>query len=447
MSKQDPESINPSIDSAKLRRLEEIKKEQARIAAEEAAEMDRLSKIPLQKPKIKEDSKGDNQPSYENSYGNKQELDNLAKIKQQQAQNVQAEADEMSRLAKQQHDEIEQRHQDDNVDPDDDEARIDNYNMQKIAAIKQQQARIAEQEAEEMNKLAQQHRQSGTAENRLAAIQQAERERFTSSGGYKEEIFTQEQVDKTFKLFNGAFIGMLISLNLFMFVMDELTPLLAFVFITTGICILLAMNRNITTYIWGAVALSVYSYHSYDLHGFISADFIAHVICTIAQPIGFIIWSNVIAEQNKQEHAGYNPEHDDPDAKIHVKVAVRRMRPRQFIYITIAFSLIFSLFYMGLEMANVLSIFSADKNNIPMIEIFLSSMMVIGQLLMILRYREQWLVWILCNSIAFWLWVGSPVWIMAGQYALISLCSVMALYLWSLESKLFEQSERNKAKI
>ena len=54
---------------------------------------------------------------------------------------------------------------------------------------------------------------------------------------------------------------------------------------------------------------------------------------------------------------------------------------------------------------------------------------VAGQLLMILRYREQWILWIALNILSIVLWAENPsMYLMFGAYLLNS---VYGFYNWS----------------
>ena len=54
---------------------------------------------------------------------------------------------------------------------------------------------------------------------------------------------------------------------------------------------------------------------------------------------------------------------------------------------------------------------------------------VAGQLLMILRYREQWILWIALNILSIALWADNPsMYLMFGAYLLNS---VYGFYNWS----------------
>jgi len=73
----------------------------------------------------------------------------------------------------------------------------------------------------------------------------------------------------------------------------------------------------------------------------------------------------------------------------------------------------------------------------------------VAQMLMIMRYREQWIFWIIVDITTCILWINVHNWCMVAQYAFWTLNCIYGWILWSKKSKYYnnDKVKRNKQTI
>ncbi len=146
-------------------------------------------------------------------------------------------------------------------------------------------------------------------------------------------------------------------------------------FITGIFCVLLAAKGNILTYVFGMYNTFGYAYISYinGLYGEMGLNILFFVPMNI---IGFVFWRKRL-QQNVVE--------------------MRRLNTRVFSYLI--FICILSVWVLGWALSLI------KTQNTPYIDATTNILSIAATLLMIWRYREQWILYIILNVFTIIMWV------------------------------------------
>lgn len=169
----------------------------------------------------------------------------------------------------------------------------------------------------------------------------------------------------------SVFCGAALILTLIM--EDSLFGLSTFI---TGIfCVLLAAKGNILTYVFGMYNTFGYAYISYinGLYGEMGLNILFFVPMNI---IGFVFWRKRL-QQNVVE--------------------MRRLNTRVFSYLI--FICILSVWVLGWALSLI------KTQNTPYIDATTNILSIAATLLMVWRYREQWILYIILNVFTIIMWV------------------------------------------
>ena len=146
------------------------------------------------------------------------------------------------------------------------------------------------------------------------------------------------------------------------------------------ICVVLAAKGKIGTYVVGVVQCSTYGYIAYG-YGLYGESMLNLLFYLPIQFIGFYLW---FKNKKSPDEAAYGEE-----------IYAKRLTTKQWLYtgagILVAY-ISYSLF---------LSRIGANLAGLDGLAVVLS---VVAQILMIMRYAEQWILWIIVNVITIALW-------------------------------------------
>lgn len=152
------------------------------------------------------------------------------------------------------------------------------------------------------------------------------------------------------------------------------------------LCVTFVAKGKISNYFFGLIQVVLYLYLSWQavLYG----EVLLNLFYFVAQFTGFYAW-----HKNLQTDTT-----DESEAKV---VKAKGLSPAMWL-VTIA-STVVAWYGFGLFL-------QAFGSNQPFIDSITTSLSVVAQILMIYRYKEQWLFWILVNITSIWLWyaVSSP---------------------------------------
>lgn len=152
--------------------------------------------------------------------------------------------------------------------------------------------------------------------------------------------------------------------------------------ITGILCVVFVGKGKISNYLFGLISVSLYAYISYtfQLYGEMMLNLLVYVP---VQFIGFYFWRKNMTRENTVNKAGVE------------EVIAKSLTTKQWIIVGVAavvgtFSYIELLKYLGSALAVL------DGATVVI--------SIVAQILMVLRYREQWALWILVNVMTISLW-------------------------------------------
>lgn len=446
IAQQQRQSIQEKND--KMAYLLEVKKEQARIIAEEAKEMNRLAeqqrKVIMKHKANNKEQTPEQKEEYEREEEQGAELYRVYLAKQEQARIADEEAKEMDRLAQEQRTALQEKRQ----------------KLERLEQIRIEQTSIEQAENEEMDRIAKKQRLE--MEQRLLETELRVKEREYANrienavyhqrineyySGHNHEydgnIFTMDQIEKFLKTYSGIFVGLLISSSLWMHVFNGMSLLMTSAAVMNGLCVLMVLNRKIINYVWGTIAVILYGYMAWLDNHAINTDVLISGFYLIMQPIGFHFWYKDIKLKQK-----YHPEFASVN-QFEIPIHVRRLPETYIKYVIALFVVIAGAWYGILSGGAIYGSHSGDII-VSHMDVLVNTTAVIGQILMTLRYREQWWAWLLTNVGQMYLWGNSMSPMGMFQWSLLFLNSCVALYIWSKESnidKIDEDAQNEEERI
>lgn len=210
----------------------------------------------------------------------------------------------------------------------------------------------------------------------------------TASAWLKRELFSGwTKFEATWLL-----LFLLIQIIVFLIQPDSLAASIAAI---TGIlCVVFVGKGKISNYLFGLISVSLYAYvsYTYKLYGEMMLNLLVYVP---VQFIGFYMWrrhmtnENTVSEDNAEE------------------VMAKSLNVKQWSVVVVA-TVIGTFAYIEF----LKSLGSA----LPALDGATVIISIVAQVLMILRYREQWVLWILVNILTIALWTG--MWLHHGETSL-----------------------------
>ncbi len=181
-------------------------------------------------------------------------------------------------------------------------------------------------------------------------------------------------------------------------------------FITGIFCVLLAAKGNIMTYMFGMYNTFAYAYISYanGLYGEMGLNLLFFIPMNV---VGFLFWKKRL--QNNI-------------------VEMRRLKIKEVVYLILICFL--SIAVLGWMLSLI------KKQNTPYIDATTNILSIAATFLMIWRYREQWMLYIILNAFTIIMWIirtmqGSSDGIMMIIMWIAFLTnSIYGYYLWSIRT-------------
>ena len=172
--------------------------------------------------------------------------------------------------------------------------------------------------------------------------------------------------------------------------------------ITGILCVVLVSKGKISNYFFGLIFAYTYFYVSWGSN-FLGEMNTALYVYIPSQFIGYFMW-----KQNMQSDNGGE------------SVIAKALTPKGWAILLLSVAIGTLCFVQALKAAGGSS---TELDGLTTI------ITVAAQLLMILRYREQWLLWIVLNVLSILLWKGQPV--MYLMYSAYLLNSLYGYYNWT----------------
>lgn len=165
------------------------------------------------------------------------------------------------------------------------------------------------------------------------------------------------------------------------------------------ICVVFVGKGKISNYFFGLIFAYSYFYVSWG-HSYYGEMTTTLYVYIPAQFIGYFLWRENMRKANNGT--------DSPESVVAKALDIKGW------VVTLALTVLFSvLFILYLKTTDDTS---AHLDGVTTV------MVVVAQLLMILRYREQWLFWIVINVLSIALWANTPsMYVMYSAYLLNSL--------------------------
>lgn len=181
------------------------------------------------------------------------------------------------------------------------------------------------------------------------------------------------------------FIGIFLQLIAWYITKNSLISLISGV--TGIISVILCSQRKISFYFFGFIQLGTYMYLAWQQRFY--GELIENVFYIITMLIGIVVWLK-----------NYNTEEQIVESK--------RLSDRLFYIIcsTMVFICVLFGYYMK---------YFTD-NTQPFMDSFSTVPAFIAQTLLMLRYREQWIFWIIIDVVSIFMWMFADNWIMVIQF-------------------------------
>lgn len=180
-------------------------------------------------------------------------------------------------------------------------------------------------------------------------------------------------------------IGIFLQLIALYITKDSLISLISGV--TGIISVILCSQRKISFYFFGFIQLGTYMYLAWQQRFY--GELIENVFYIITMLIGIVVWLK-----------NYNTEKQIVESK--------RLSDRLF-YI-ICSIMVFICVLFGYYMKYF------TDNTQPFMDSFSTVPAFIAQTLLMLRYREQWIFWIIIDVVSIFMWMFADNWIMVIQF-------------------------------
>ncbi|OOF53276.1 nicotinamide riboside transporter pnuC [Rodentibacter genomosp. 2] len=172
------------------------------------------------------------------------------------------------------------------------------------------------------------------------------------------------------------------------------------------LCVVLVSKGKISNYFFGLIFAYTYFYVAWGQNFLGEMNTVLYVYLP-AQFIGYFMWKNNMQNDNGGE-----------------SVVAKALTPKGWIALALFIGIGTLLFVQALQTAGGSSTGLDGLTTI---------IVVAAQLLMILRYREQWLLWIVLNILSIILWAETPA--MYLMYSAYLLNSLYGYYNWTKLSK------------
>lgn len=183
------------------------------------------------------------------------------------------------------------------------------------------------------------------------------------------------------------------------------------------LCVFLVAKKDIRNYYIGVIA--VVTYGAVALHAGYVYDYLLNIYFLVpVQIIGLYMWNQ--HKDNKKDN----------------EVVTAPFKHKWLVGITslIAILLISTVFYDSVSVA-----LKGNPSTMPYLFRFLDAsttvLTIVAQILMILRYKEQWILWIVVNvfSLIMWIYLGYPITIVMWVVYLIN--SIYGYIVWNKNNK------------
>ena len=169
------------------------------------------------------------------------------------------------------------------------------------------------------------------------------------------------------------------------------------------LCVVFVGKGKISNYFFGLVSVSLYAYVAYTFE-FYGEAMLNLLVYVPVQFVGFAMWRNNMAVRQ----AGADEVEE---------VKAKSLTPRQWLWV--------GFFTLSGTLAYIEVLLWLDSK-LPTLDGITVVISIVAQVLMLLRYREQWVLWIVANILTIALWL--TLWLESGETSL-PLLTMYCMYL------------------
>lgn len=222
-----------------------------------------------------------------------------------------------------------------------------------------------------------------------------------------KDIFIKEFVNG-YSLFDRVFMLAMLAVQIIVFCIAPDSPLAIIAGISGVISVVLCAKGKISFYFIGFVQTTTYLFLAYQ--NCFYGEVLENIFYLVTMVIGIFIW-------NKHSTV-------DDDGSAHVEAL--KFTPKQWV-LSIALTAVCAV-AMGYFLTAIGShqAYTDATTNI---------MAIIAQILMIKRYREQWIWWLVIDVLCIKLWFVAGNWSMVAMYVAWTINCIYGWYNWSKLNK------------
>ncbi len=212
--------------------------------------------------------------------------------------------------------------------------------------------------------------------------------------------------------FERIFLWVMIALQIVVYCFVPDTPIGIICGIAGVICVVLTAKGKISSYIFNFIQMITYMIICWDAALYL--EFGEQVFYFIACIFGVILWKkNMMKNEDGSE-----------------QVIAKKFKLWHWV-VTIIITIV-STFVLGYFGDNVL------RSTLSYLDALTVALAVIAQLLMVWRYREQWIMWIIINVSSLIMFIILGQWSMVAMYIAWTINALYGWYNWSKLSHLKE---------
>ncbi|QLB15234.1 nicotinamide riboside transporter pnuC [Mannheimia granulomatis] len=184
--------------------------------------------------------------------------------------------------------------------------------------------------------------------------------------------------------FEAGWLITFLAIQIGIFIYQPDTWIATIAAITGILCVVFVGKGKISNYLFGLISVSLYAYISYtfNLYGEMMLNLFVYVP---VQFIGFYFWRKNMTRENTVNNAGAE------------EVIAKSLTAKQWL-IVIFSAIVGTVLYIELlkHLGSALAVLDGATVVIS----------IVAQILMVLRYREQWALWIIVNIMTISLWAA-----------------------------------------
>ena len=209
-----------------------------------------------------------------------------------------------------------------------------------------------------------------------------------------------------YTLFEKVFMTSMVLLQIivYCFVPDSIIGMVCG--ISGVICVVLTAKGKLSSYIFNFIQIVTYMYIVWGLGLYL--EFLENIFYFVTCIVGVFIWKRNMTEETRQVKAKRL-------TSVHIMMAL--------------VSIVICTFLLGYAGKMYLG------NTLPYYDAFTNVMALAAQLLMIFRYREQWLVWIVIDLVCLVMFFMLGQWSMVAMYTAWTINAIYGWYNWSKLNK------------